>query len=78
MFIYKSSSRSSTEWISSAELCTLSCACLQAGGASQCGLKELDLPHCVTMAHVELSPVFLPLQGWGFSRYKGGLSRPRI
>lgn len=73
MFMYKSSSRSSTEWISSAELCTPSCAYLQAGIASLCGLKELYLSHFITMAHVAAEPYVLSSPGMGFPQVQGWL-----
>lgn len=69
----KSSSCSSRGLIGSVELCTLSCACLQAGLAPPCSLKPLYLPHCMVMADVSAQPNFLPSPGVRFPQAQGWL-----
>ena len=70
---YVSSSCSSREWISSVVLCSLSCACLQAGVAPPCSLKQLYLPLCRVMADVSAQPSLLPAPGVRFPQAQGRL-----
>lgn len=70
---YKSSSHSSRERIGSVEPCTLSCACLQAGAAPLCRLKQLYLPHCMVMADVSAQPNLLSSPGVRFPQAQGWL-----
>lgn len=70
---YKSTSRSSREWIGSIELCALSSACLQAGVAPLCSLEQLYLLFQLSTTSV-LSPGvrFLQAQGWLVSTKESG------